>query len=388
MPRSLKVEVNPEVFKWLRTSSGWSIEDVAKRLKISVEIVEAIEKGERQPTLIQLKELSKAYKRPLASFLLSKPIKEPPMPKDYRMLPDKKDIFDKKTIYNIRKARSLQNIGSELSGNIKYSTKPEIANASINNNPEELASKYREIFQLTEEKQKKFKTSYEFFHYLRDRFEDLNILVFQFSMPVEDARGFALTDKTPNVIVINTKDSIETRLFSLMHEFGHILLGETVIDIPNIQIESQSKIEQWCNTFSSRFLLPEKLAVRIFETEERSLTDTVTLNSFKYRYKISKAMLLYNMLKLDFITQDQYEEILKRYKPPEPEPSEEEDEKETKKRGGGIPQDIRCLSEVGNKFVSIVANNYDRNYITYTDALNYLSIKSKNFDKVLAKASK
>jgi len=54
----------------------------------------------------------------------------------------------------------------------------------------------------------------------------MNILVFQFSMPIEDARGFALTDMNPNVIVVNSKDSIEARLFSLMLEFGHILLGE------------------------------------------------------------------------------------------------------------------------------------------------------------------
>ncbi len=384
MSRSITSEVYPTIFKWLRESSGWSIEDVAKRLKTSVEVVEAIEAGKRKPTLKQLKELSNAYKRPLAAFFLSKPVKESPMPKDYRMLPEKKDVFDKRTIYQIRKARSLQKIGGELSGNINYSVKPTIGKANIHNDLEELATNYREIFQLTEKKQRKFRSSYEFFHYLRDRFEDLNILVFQFSMPLEDARGFALTDRTPNVIVINTKDSIEARLFSLMHEFGHILLGETVIDIPNMQIESQSKIEQWCNEFSSRFLLPKELAVRIFKTEGRSLTDTDTLNSFKYRYKVSKAMLLYNMLKLDFITQDQYEKTIERYKPQEP----EEDEEKTGKKGGGIPQDRRCLSEVGNKFVSIVANNYDRNHITYTDALNYLSIKTKNFDKVLTQARK
>ena len=59
-----------------------------------------------------------------------------------------------------------------------------------------------------------------------------------------------------------------------------------------------------------------------------------------------------------------------------------------KKSGGGIPSEVRCLSEVGNKFVSLVANNYDKNNITYTDALSYLSIKSRNFDKVLSKAKK
>ena len=68
--------------------------------------------------------------------------------------------------------------------------------------------------------------------------------------------------------------------------------------------------------------------------------------------------------------------------------AEEEEDEDTETKAGGIPADVRCLSEIGNKFVSLVANNYDRNHITYTDALNYLSIKSKNFDKVLAKARK
>ncbi len=384
-PRSLKTEISPTVFRWLRESAGWSIEEVAKRLKTSDIVIEAIENGKRNPSLHQLKELSNAYKRPLAAFFLAEPVKEAPMPKDYRMLPDKVDVFDKKTIYTIRIARSLQEIGGELSGNINYATKTSLSKASIGEAPGELAARYREMFRLTEKKQKKFKTPYELFNYLRNLFEDLNILVFQFSMPVEDARGFALTDRAPNVIVINTKDGIEARLFSLMHEFGHILLGETVIDIPNIQIESQSKVEQWCNTFSSEFLLPSTLAKEIFHSKEDILTETKTLGLLSRRYKVSKAMLLYNMHKLDFITSAQYKKTLERYKPPEPGGKEKE---RAEKQGGGIPQDKKCLSRVGNKFVSLVANNYDRNYITYTDALNYLSIKSKNFDKVLAQARK
>ncbi|MEA1994202.1 MAG: XRE family transcriptional regulator [Euryarchaeota archaeon] len=385
MPRSLKVDVNPKIFQWLRESSGWSIEDVVKRLNTSIKVVRAIEKGERQPTLRQLKVLSKAYKRPLAAFFLPKPVKEPPMPKDYRMLPDKKDIFDKKTIYIIRKARSLQKIGAELSGNIKYSTKPTIKRTSTKIKPEDLAAKYREQFGLTEDIQRKFKTPYEFFNYLRDIFEDMNILVFQFSMPVEDARGFVLTDNTPNVIVVNSNDSIEARLFSLMHEFGHVLLSDTVIDLPDITTRFRDNVEKWCNEFASGFLLPRDLAKEIFKSEERALTDTKTLNSFSYHYKVSKAMLLYNMLKQNFITSAEFKETLDRYKPREP---DEVADKETKKKGWGLPQDKRCLSKVGNKFVSIVASNYDKNYITYTDALNYLSVKSRNFDKVLAKARK
>ena len=154
MPGSIKIEVKPEVFKWLRISAGWTIDDVSKRLKTSVEALKGFESGEKAPTLRQLKGLSQAYKRPLAAFLLSKPIKEKPMPKDYRMLPGKKNVFDKKTIVVLRKARSLQEIGSALSRNINYQTKPKVERVKIYEKPDIIADKYRTIFGLTEEKQR------------------------------------------------------------------------------------------------------------------------------------------------------------------------------------------------------------------------------------------
>lgn len=381
MPRSLKVDVNPNIFKWLRTSSGWSVEDVSKRLKTSVDVVEAIERGEWQPTLRQLKELSKSYKRPLATFLLSEPLDELPLPKDYRMLPDKKDVFDKKTIYAIRKARNLQEIGGELLRNMNNSFTTQINQVTLSKKPTDLGLYYRKYFNLNVELQRKFKSSYAFFNYLRDTFENINILIFQFPMPVEDARGFVLTDQNPNVIVVNSKDSIEARIFTLLHEFAHILLGETVIDLPILSFSKKNEIEYWCNQFAASFLLPTQLADTIFTTE-KSLTNTRTLNRFSRKYKLSKAMLLYTMYKQDFISKNEFEETLERYKPSE---SVKKDVSK-KKKSGGIPQDRKCISEMGNKFVSIVANNYDRNFITYTDALNFLSVKSRNFDKVLAKA--
>jgi Zn-dependent peptidase ImmA (M78 family)/DNA-binding transcriptional regulator YiaG len=388
MSRSIKTEVNPQVFKWLRESAAWTSEDVSKRLKTSVGAVEAIESGEKAPMLRQLRELSTAYKRPLAAFLLSEPVKEKPKPKDFRMLPDRKDTFDKKTILVLRKARTLQEISNELSYNIDYQTKVAVEKAKTSDKPEDLANNYRMTFELTVDNQRRFKTSYELFNYLRDKMEDLNILVFQYSMPVEDARGFTLTDETPNVIVLNSKDTIEARIFSLMHEFAHILLGETGIDFPDVTISTRNEVEVWCNRFASAFLLPADMAMNLFKSNKSTLTETDTLNKLSRKYKLSKAMLLFNMLKMDFISETEYEDVLERYKPQETEVAEEEEDEDTETKAGGIPADVKCLSEIGNKFVSLVANNYDRNHITYTDALNYLSIKSKNFDKVLAKARK
>ena len=312
MTKSFTVDVIPQVLSWLRTSAGWEIEEVAKRLETTVEVVRDLESGKRSPTMRQLHVLSEIYKRPIASFFLSKPKQERPMPKDYRFLPNKTNIFDRKILLAIRRTRSLQNLSKELSLNINYTTKTEIKSAKLTDNPELIASEYREMLNLDIEKQRKFRDSYKMLRHLRDVFEDHNILVFQFSMPIEDARGFALADETPNIIVINSKDSIEARLFTLMHEFGHIILGETVIDLPEESLQFRNNIEAWCNTFSSAFLLPKEVAIDLFDKNKHKLTETDTLNALSKKYKVSKAVLLVKMVNLDYISKQELESVLAR----------------------------------------------------------------------------
>jgi len=90
--KSMTVEVNPVVIKWLRESSGWNIEEVSKRLGTALEIISEFETGKKSPTLTQLRVLSELYKRPLGSFFLSKPKEEKPLPKDYRFLPNRANV--------------------------------------------------------------------------------------------------------------------------------------------------------------------------------------------------------------------------------------------------------------------------------------------------------
>ena len=373
------IDAAPEVLKWLRVSSGCEIEDVKKRLGTTTEIILELETGKRKPTLNQLKTLSKMYRRPLASFLLSEPKSERPTPKDLRYLPGRTDKFDKKTILAIRKARNLQNIGRELSLNVGYDTSIKIGRAWLTNDPERVATAYRHEFSFSLDKQKKF-TAYEMFGYLRGVLEDMNILTFHFPMAIEDARGFALADETPNVIVVNSMDSIEARLFTMIHEFGHILLGETVIDLPGKSLILNNGIEAWCDAFSASFFLPAELAKDLFVRRRESLTKPSTLNSLSERYKVSKAVLLVRMLNLNFIDIREFKFILARRVP-----EEMKIETEKAKKVTNISADRRCISEMGTKFVSLVANNFDKEFITYDDALSYLSVKSKNFDKVLAR---
>jgi len=385
MVQTVTIDINPEVFKWLRESSGWTIEEVARRLNTSVSVIRDIEAGKRKPTLRQLRELSLAFKVPLAAFLLPEP-REEKWPKDYRMIPGKEGVFDKKTIVALRRARSLQETARELLENIGYEIVPKIDKAKLTDKPEKIAKKYREMLELTEDTQRGFKSAYAMFNYLRDWLEDLNIFVFQFSMPVEDARGFTLADEHPVVIVVNSKDVIEARIFTLMHEFAHVLLGESGIDTPDILAPAPSSIEKWCNEFAASFLLPKELAIRVFDKYRSSLTNIETLNRLSRKLKVSKQMLLYNMLKFNFITKKDYEQILNLYKPQKN--SEQKEEEKSEQKEGGPPADKRVISELGDKFISVVAHNLYQEYITYADALAYLSVKTKTFEKLLAQVGR
>jgi Zn-dependent peptidase ImmA (M78 family) len=375
MEKRILIEIKPEIIKWAINSAGFKNFEISKKISEKGTIVDEWLSGTSKPTLKQLEKLAYLVKRPLASLFLSIAPDEKPLPKDFRMLPDKTGKFERKTIFAIRKARSLQKLSKELSHFINEEAKNKLGEVKITENAKEISLFYRGMFGL-EEKQLKFKNPYEFYHHLRRSLEEFNIFVFQISMPLEDARGFALSDDKPSIIVLNSKDIIEARIFTLMHEFGHILLGETGIDIP--EFGNDNNIERWCNTFSSNFLLPEEIAKRMFEENKDKLTDNNFLNYFSRKYKVSKSMILYSMLKLGFISDTLFDEIMDRFR------------KAVlgEKVSGSIPIETKRLSEMGNKFVSLVANNLDKKNITYSDALSYLSIKSRKLEKLLGKAIK
>ncbi|VUT25141.1 MAG: transcription factor [Candidatus Methanolliviera sp. GoM_oil] len=374
--KSFNIDVEPKVVRWAIKSSGYSIEELSKKIRISENTINGWIEGRKQPTLQQVENLSKHLKMPLAVFFLPKPPEEKPLPKDYRMLPGKEGIFDKKTILAIRTARRLQKVSKELSENLHRGLKPDISPVNLVSNPQEIAKNYRDMFQITEDIQKKWKTSYEAFNTLKELIEKRNIFVFQTSMPIEDARGFTLADDTPPVIVINSKDQIEARIFSLVHEFAHVLLNKSGIDMPE-NFNNSDKVERWCNEFAAAFLLPADAFTKTKNKE--NLTETKTLDYLSKRYNVSKHMILYNMHKLNYITHTQYKEVLERYKQLQKESGEKK-----KKKGGSLP-DRRCISEKGKKLISLVSANVENNFITNKDALDYLSIKSKHYDKILAK---
>ena len=375
------VDAKPAVLKYFIESSGWDVGELGRKIKVGEATIRGWMDGGTRPMLSHLERLSVVLRRPLAAFLLSVPPEEKPFPKDYRTLPGREGKFDKVTILALRRARRLQKISRELSENLRYGSKPAIGSYSVHASTKDAGREQRGLFGITEEVRMKWRTPYDAFSRLREVIEGKNVLVFQMAMPLGDARGFTLVDEDPAVMVVNQRDQIEAKIFTLMHEFGHVLLKESGVSMAenSLIIHEADNVEKWCNDFASSFLLSEDVAKAAFDSNRASITDTSTLNKLSGAYKVSKYMLLYNMQKLGYITNDQREEVLGRYKP-----EIEKAPKTGEKKGGGFPRsaETRCMSEMGQKFVSLVISNMERGNITQSDALDYLSIKSRNLDKL------
>ena len=378
--KSLKVKVEPEILKWLIDSSGWGIEEISKKLKVKDFTFKKWLTGESLPTLNQIEKISNYLKRPLAAFFLSKPPLEKPMPRDYRMLPNRSGIFEKKTLLALRRARRLQSISKELMINLGIDTKPKFSLVQLSEDPESVANEHRELFGVKVIDQINWSDSREAFDNWRRLVAERNLMVFQISMPIEDVRGFSLVEENPLVIVINSSDSLEARIFTLFHEYGHILLNKSgicILEHHSIKESVEISVERWCNEFASAFLLPKKEIIEYFSNiDKNAILKPRTINMFSKKYKVSKSMIFLNMLKLKIIDETVYRKVMSDIKV------------RKKKAQFGIAPDKKCVQERGEKFVSMVYSNVSNGFITNNDALDYLSLKSKYYSELQSKLSK
>jgi Zn-dependent peptidase ImmA (M78 family) len=369
--KSPNISVKPDVLKWLRESSGWTIDEVSTHLNVTKEWINKWENGDENPTFGEIKKLSEAYKRPLAAFLLPNPVKEPPLPQDFRRLPGLPKPFSRKTLRIIHKAMNLQDISRELQENLNSAMDTDAISANIRDDPEIIAINERSRSEISIDDQFKFKDSHEAFKLWRSLIERKNILVFQFPMEIEELRGFTLLNTKPYAIVINSSDAVDARIFTLIHEYGHILLRESALCTPENPLNDGSHgahVERWCNQFAGAFLLPSDDIKKSFNKLGLSEYDRISS-----RYKVSLSATLTRLVNLNLISSYQYEEkigILSL--------------KGHKEHGGtGESSSKRAQRTMGDAFISLVLENSHKGYITNSDALNYLGIKTIHLRELL-----
>jgi len=376
--RSPEIHPNPEVLKWARESSGWSVDEISSKLKLDTSTYRSFESGDKPIRLTTLEALGEYFKRPVAVFFLPSAPKEPAPPTDFRFLPTALRRFDKKTILAMRRAQRLQNVARDLLQRVGRPTEPRMGEARLDNDPEEVALEERKRFGIPLENQAQWRSAASAFEEWRAAIEDLNVLVFRFGMPVDNARGFSLSDATPFVIVVSSADAPAARIFTLMHEYAHLLLKTSGICIPQLTGTRQvniTHVEQWCNRFSAALLVPRELFSAKIDWKamaEPGPQLSQFLSDASSRLRVSRQVVLRRMFDLQLIAKKTYnaemQKLIASTKIP--------------KGGGFTLPDRRCIFENGRLFTSIVLESRTRGIITTRDVSDYLSLPAKHLRSI------
>lgn len=205
--------------------------------------------------------------------------------------------------------------------------------------------------------------------------ESKGILVFQMTFNPKDARGFVLPDKNPPVIVMSASDSIRGRIFTLLHEYGHLLLGEEGIS----DWDDRNPVESFCNKFAADFLIPSgslESHPAFLSFKNGIETDiTQTIRNLVKDFKVSTEVILTALLKLGTISSYFYEEERARIA------KEVEEYKKRKKRGGPTPA-VNCVAQRGVPYVSAVISANKEGKIGLADVSDYLNVRQKHLPQI------
>lgn len=251
---STQPPINHEVLKWAIVESGYSLEDLAKRLKVDRADIEAWIDGERKPTQGQFTQIAKHLRRPKSIFFL-------PMPPDLSTPPElrravgsaPRDLNAEERLW-VRRAQRLQGLLSSLAEEAGTETIA-IPPLTPESKPDEAGRLLREWLGLTITKQIGGKTPREAFLTWREAFEYRGIGVLQLRLGKSGLRGFALTDDYAPLVAVNTRENWAARIFTLLHELAH-LASATGMACLVVDKQAVGSIERWCDTVASEAVLP------------------------------------------------------------------------------------------------------------------------------------
>jgi Zn-dependent peptidase ImmA (M78 family) len=376
MARSIPALVKPALLAWARERSGIRLEEASAKAKIDVALLRAWEDGTEQPSIAQVRKLGEIYKRPLAVFFLQEPPHDFDAQREFRRLPGVTQQNESPEMrLALRTALFRREAARELYEQLGEPIPTFDAQVDPSENSERVGMRIRELLDVSWETQLEWPTAYAALNAWRAAVEKLGVLVFQSGdMEVDEMRGISITHGPLPVILLNSGDAPHGRIFTLLHEFAHILLanaGHETSSLEGQRKPEDQKLERISNRFAAAALLPR--AQFLGEVERYPLAaqgDEESLRRLALRrLKVSPETILRRLVELGRTRVSTYRTVRREwqqrswYSPPQGE--------------GGPPLEVRIIASAGRPFVSLVLDSYKRNAVSSSDVSDYLGMQLK-----------
>jgi Zn-dependent peptidase ImmA (M78 family) len=379
--------------RWARISAGF--EDraaAAEKLSVGEQTLHAWETGAAIPTLPDVVKAAKAFRRPLAAFLLPTPPVEAEPPPDYRLVwgADVKALGPE-VRRQVATARELQDIAHDLMTELDE----RIALPDLGPRPQDrmdaAAAAAREWLEVPPEYQASWDGRQAAIEGWRGAIEDRGILVLFVPMPPRQIRGFSLSRREPPVIAVNSSDSDNAQIFSLLHEYIHVSLGTEGLCDPQRGLAAAltappGEIEQLCNELAGRVLVPKAELLAHPATHKIAATaDGLTdgqLNRLTGYFKVSKPVMLIRLLRVGAIAEDRFEARWREL------PWFLDPRQQGSGGGGGASRSEIAVKRYGAGYVRLVLEAVGEGIVHPVEAARYLDVQFDDLgavDRILRK---
>lgn len=277
MARGNEAKINPEVLLYFRQKLTIEREIVAKKVWVKIEKIEEWEKWESFPTFNQCKKLGKVFNSHFSFFYLSEPpAKYVPKNINYRwILLTLEDNERYNLQMNLIWGQRRQDMFKEIYEILEMKPEKKRIKIKLWDDVVSTAVKIREMLGVDKTYISKLSSKpSELINYWKALVENTGIMVSQtishLSLDTKVMRGFCITDDLFPIVVLNSKDTVNGKIFTLLHELCHILLwGKSElnnIDFRDANYNNLDKEEIYCNKLSAEILVPqEKLEILINE---------------------------------------------------------------------------------------------------------------------------
>ena len=218
----------------------------------------------------------------------------------------------------------------------------------------------------------------------------LDVLVLQVqAIPMEEMRGFSIsTDRLP-VVMLNGGDFPRGRIFTLLHEFIHVLLNaDGVCDLlPRRRVlRPTDEIEIFCNQAAASALMPADVfmaepALRRPPSDD-GRWDNEVLSELSQRYSVSQEAVVRRLYALGLTNWDFLQAKQEEYRVAYAAYREEQQRKRREEKARGPTFYRMKVRDLGRGFIETALDAYNRRAITGSDLSEYLEIKLNQIPKL------
>lgn len=375
------VDISMEILRWVLTHGH-----IDKLSQDNIDLFNSWITGEKKPTFNQVEKISKATGIPLGYFFLQVPPIEDISLVQYRTIDSvaldnpSRNLID--TLHDMDQVQEWvhNTLVSRGGAPLKF-----VGNLRNQNDPDKAAQEIRDLLGLEVDWFSNSRVADDSFARMRNAISSIGTIVMMSGivenntrrpLDINEFRAFCVVDNYAPLVFINSNDSINGKLFSLIHEFVHICIGKDSLFNDRYSTGSKvSKTETLCNAVAAEILVPHLIFVREWNNVVGSESTDVAIDSLARFFKCGITVVARRAYDKGLIDYNHYQKIAKKavqlYN---------DARKKKKENGdGGGNYYLTAASRIDNRFFNMLVSSVAEGKTLYSDAFRLTNTNRSTF---------